>query len=307
MNAENLNINKSDIKISFPDKVFIVARGGRGEGRRASHEYGETVIKIMQRNNLKVRDLYLHPNGMYTLDGHIADVDKSVSGSDYIWIALVGVDGMKADLQKLCEKYGVKYSGAKSLHSTIIHDKDNLRKIIKQHGVKIPHSYLGTESSDAIKAFSLIGIPAKMVANKTSEIEHFYTVNSFKELEEKFKLLFDSGHEPLVDKSIKGVSVKVFMHKQDEAVHTNIFTESIEDENKIKQNLINIRNEALYIYHILGIEDYIEMDFTVNDKGMYFISADTHPDILSDKYKNMWTKPEFDFEKFVMHRVHNFG
>ena len=224
-----------------------------------------------------------------------------------MWIALVGTDGEQNIISSLCEKYNVKYSGSSSLQSILASDKHNLKQAVRQHGIKTPYSYFAKNNSkkndnknakdEALKIFGLVGIPVIIKPNNGSDSQHIDVATNYAEIEACIKKLFDLGIDAIAEKHVKGLPISVFVYSLGDVLHTNII--SSEDFEYDKNE---IRNEALYIHHILGFSDHAEYDFVVNEKGINLLEVNTHPHLLDHKYSKIWNGKN-SLEKYILHKT----
>jgi D-alanine-D-alanine ligase-like ATP-grasp enzyme len=282
--------------------VYVVARGGVGAGKARSHEYGQAVLDILKKREVEAHDLYLHPNGSWTLDGLMADVNEAVPKSKFVYITFVGSDGESGVLQEICEKHGVAHSGASSFYSKLTHDKDNFKKLAKQHGIKSPYSqfvkYGKDESAAARDIFHSIEIPMIVKANSSSGEEEVHLVSSFQELENVLSKLLSDKKDVLAEKLLRGLDVKVLVKPEKDAVHTCVSVES--EESLSKKELSKVRDLALTLHNKLGFTSATEYDFVLTKNGVHLLEANSHPDLLHGRYKKFWQSRPHSFEDYVL-------
>jgi D-alanine-D-alanine ligase-like ATP-grasp enzyme len=286
-------------------KIYMVARGGKGAGREKSHQYGEVVLRIFKDKGLKAHDLYLHPNGLWTVDGLVKAIEEVLPTSDYVYIAFVGLDGESGALQEMCEKHGVKYSGNNSFHSRLMQDKDNFKKFVKSHGIKSPYAYkseykkgVSNLDGEAGEIFSKIEIPMIIKANKGSGVEDVHLIENYQELKEVLKKFFDKEEDVLAEKLIRGELVKVLVHPYKESLHVHVYSEHPNQPSQ--EELVLVRDQALKIHSVLGAESSVEYDFVVDEYGVNFLEANSHPDLLHSCYNNFWKSLPISFEDYVL-------
>lgn len=292
-------------------KIFVVVRGGRSHEAAKSHEFGQLVLNILKKHNKKTHDLYYQPNGSFTLDGMPVIVQKVLPTFDLVYIALVGADGESGYVSKLCEDSGVKFIGHSNFHSTLAHDKDKFKKTLKQHGVKSPYSQhlSSSENSrdEALKVYGTVGIPAMLKPNKSSGKNGVHIAGSYSEIESHIEKLFKQGEDALAEVIIKGLHFTVLVSPLEDGTHTYIHLDREVSDDKLLSEIDSYteaaKKEALYIHNILSFEDQVAYDFVVNKRGVYLLEANTHPNLLDQKYYNFHKDEKFNFEKYLINKI----
>ena len=281
------------------EKIVFVVRGGTSHESEKSAQYGKKILSCLQELGLQSHDLYLHPNGIWTLDNSPINLEKlfadfqSRDQKILIWNCLVGVDGEMGIVEALSLKYNIKLLGHSFLSTKLASDKKNFLKFAKTHNFKTPYSHIIQKTNnlkqEILKAFGTVGIPAIVKPVNGSGLANINVVNNFTELEGAVLRLLEQGENVLVEKLIKGVPVSVFVLEHENLFHTNIHIYDNAAEIG-KQDLINLRNEALYLHEVLSPGHHTEYDFIFSPKGSYLIEANTHPSLahgyISDFFRD---------------------
>jgi D-alanine-D-alanine ligase-like ATP-grasp enzyme len=287
-------------------KVFVVVRGGKSHEATRSSEYGSEVLKIFRDLNLNTRDMYMHPNGAYTLDNVPVVVDEVLPTFHFVWIALVGIDGESGHMQELCEKHGVKYVGHNTIHSHLVSDKKNLHKTLKQHGIKSPYSKTikkDTASKEKIiETFQMVGLPIIVKPLRGSGGLKVDIAGNYVSYEKLLEDIIKIDHDALVEKYIEGKHVSVLVCNVNDAYHTHVYglDENVEIDNT---EFIKARDEALYIHSILGFTDHVEYDFVLSPKNTYLIEANTHPSLTHGLIKKSFAQSAINFKDYVYNKI----
>jgi D-alanine-D-alanine ligase-like ATP-grasp enzyme len=264
------------------NKIVCVVRGGVSHESDKSVIYGQKVIKNLQDLGFVVRDLYLHHNGTFTIDGIPKKVEEIFPTFDFVWNCLVGVDGESGLVEELCEKNNVKLLGHKFISTKLASDKRNFAKIANNHNLKTPYSGVvrrnGNNKEDILKVFATVGIPAVVKPINGSGLQDVHVANNFTQLEMAVNHILGKDQDVLVEKMLKGVPVSVFVMEHGELMHTNIHV--YENQKIEKSELIKIRNEALYLHEVLAFPHHVEYDFVYTNKGIYLIEVNTHPSLV---------------------------
>lgn len=290
------------------EKTVCVVRGGTTHEIDKSVHYGKKILNILFELGVKSRDLYLHPNGIWTLDNSPINLEKMFQDfgpSILIWNCLVGVDGESGIIEELCEKNGIKNSGHKYLSTKLASDKKNFLKFAKTHAYKTPYSQVikSTNREEILKVFVTVGIPAIVKPLKNSGLKNIFVVNNFTELEGTILKLLETGEQVLIEKLIKGVPVSVFVLEHQDLLHTNIH---IYDNLEIAKNdLINLRNDALYLHEVFSPNTHVEYDFIFSPKGNYIIEANTHPSLAHGYISDFFRDNILSLKEYVEQKILN--
>ncbi len=286
-------------------KTIGVVHGGLSHERQKSLEYGKNISKILNNLGMNVLEMHLHPNGSWTIDGKVENVEDSLKKVDKVWNCLVGVDGERGIVEGLCEKCRVKMIGHSHLHSHLSANKKNIHLALAQHKIKSPHGKVilkkDYSKEKVLEVFSLVPVPAIVKPNTGSGMWGVVVVNNFTELEHAVEYLIENGEDVLVEKLIKGTPVSCFVFEHNNLLHTNI---KVEGENNLSRDeLMNIRNEALYIHNCLAFNHHAEYDFVSTPKGLVFLEVNTHPSLTSGYIGDVFKKGVVNLSEYVEKKV----
>lgn len=266
-------------------KTIGVVHGGVGFERDKSLQYGKQISKILNNLGMDVLEMHLHPNGSWTVDGQVKNIEECLKKVDKVWNCLVGSDGESGIVEELCEKCKVKMMGHSKLHSHISSNKKNLHYLLAQHKIKHPFGKVlkcNEYSFEKLQEiFSTVPFPAMVKPNHGSGLNGLKVVHTFSELKESVEELISQNQDVLIEKLIKGIPVSCFIFEHNNLLHTHI--KVYDDEGKIgRDDIMHIRNEALYIHNVLAMNHHAEYDFILspNKKGgstLYFLEVNSHP------------------------------
>lgn len=289
-------------------KVIAVVRGGVSHESDKSNTYGKQVLIALNELGYIAKDLYLHPNGSFTLDGYPIKIKDVFSSFEYVWNCLVGVDGESGLVEELCEKYKVKLLGHSKISVKMAGDKNNFLKAAKVHKLKTPYSHVVSQSENSenlkqsiLKAFAVVGIPAVVKPKSGSGLHGVQIVNNYTEMESAILKLNEKGDDAVVEKLIKGIPVSIFVMEHGNLMHTNIHIYG--DEKVSKDDLINIRNEALYLHNVLAFKHHVEYDFVFTNKGIYLIEANTHPSLSHYYIKDFFRDNVVSLKDYILDKI----
>jgi D-alanine-D-alanine ligase-like ATP-grasp enzyme len=281
-------------------KTIGVVHGGVSHERQKSLEYGKNISKILESLGMNVLEMHLHPNGSWTVNGKVENVEESLKKVDKVWNCLV---------ENLCEKCRVKLVGHSVLHSHLSSDKKNLHHLLAQHNIKTPYGKTILKqnySRDSVKEiFTTVGVPAIVKPLKGSGAWGVMVVNNFSELLNAVELLIEKNLDVLVEKLIVGTPVSCFVFEHNNLLNTNI---KVHDDVELgRDELMQIRNEALYIHNVLAYPHHVEYDFIISKKPklttLYFLEANTHPSLSHGYIKNVFSNGVIGLKEYVKNKV----
>jgi D-alanine-D-alanine ligase len=295
------------------NKTVGVIHGGISHEREKSLQYGKYVTRILKELGMDILELHLHPNGSWTVDGKVENLEHSLKKVDNAWNCLVGSDGESALLENLCQKCGTKLVGHNMLHTDLSSDKNNLKLVLQQHKIKSPYGKVilkqNYSKEDLKSVFAFVGIPAIVKPLKGSGMWGIFFVNNFAEFENAVEFLISENQDVLVEKVIKGVPVSCFVFEHHNLLHTNIKVHDHEgDSVKVsREDIMNIRNDALYIHNSLAYTHHVEYDFILAEKNgkkeLYFIEANTHPSLSHGYIKDVFRTGAVKLKEYIASKI----
>lgn len=272
-----------------------VVHGGVGNERDKSIKYGQQVSKIFKNLGMDVLEMHLHPNGSWTVDGRVENIEESIKKVDKVWNCLVGDDGEGGVVEHLCTKCKVKVVGHSPLHANLCHDKKNLSLALLQHKIKTPFGKVVYKkdftTEKILEIFSTVGVPSVVKPNMGSGMWGVTAVNNFQELKESVEYLISKNQDVLVEKVVKGIPVSCFVFEHNNLLHTHIKVFVNDGDYTLSNDdMMHIRNEALFIHNVLAFSHHAEYDFILSPKGLYFLETNSHPSLttgyIQDVFKN---------------------
>jgi D-alanine-D-alanine ligase-like ATP-grasp enzyme len=132
-----------------------------------------------------------------------------------------------------------------------------------------------------------------------SGISFDLTINSLEELKkadeiyvESYTNLISDDKDVLVQKLILGVPISCFVFEHGNLLHTNIKADDTAE--LTREDLITVRNDALYIHSVMAFSHHASYDFVMQIKNgkkqLYFLEANTHPSLMTDYIKESFGK-----------------
>lgn len=286
-------------------KTIAVVHGGLSHERQKSLEYGKKVTNLLSELGMNVLEMHLHPNGSWTVNGDVADVESSLKKVDKVWNCLVGVDGESGIVEGLCERCRVKMVGHSTLHSNLAHNKKNLEFVLAQHKIKTPFGkviYKKDFSKEKVQeVFATVPMPMIVKPNHGSSMWGVMLANNFQELFQAVEFLISQDLDALVQNVVKGIPVSCFVFEHNNLLHTHIKVEG--GETLTREQMLSVRNEALYIHNVLAMGHHAEYDFLVTAKALVFLEVNTHPSLTSGYIGDVFKKGVVALKEYISHKV----
>lgn len=288
---------------TISSKKIAVIHGGISHERANSILYGKSISRIFKDAGNNVIEIHLHPNGSWTKDGKIENLENALSGVESVWNALVGEDGENAMVEKLCAKCKVKVLGHGSLHTEISGNKKKLKDVLKQHKIKSPYSKtldINNINSDELKCvYQMVGIPALVKPIVGSGGKDIFYVNNFAEFTHAVENIFQKGKSILVEKPILGKHISCFVFTHNNLLHAHVYS----DEKLEREEFLQVRNEALFIQNVLGFHHHVKYDFVLNSKGLYLIETNTHASLVHNEIGDIFRKGEVSLSEYLLQKI----
>lgn len=293
----------------MPKKIAVI-HGGTSHERDKSIQYGKTISKIFKDAGNNVVEIHLHPNGSWTKDGKIENLENALMAQENVWNALVGEDGETGLVEQLCDKCKVNILGHNRILTNISSNKKKVKDVLKQHNIKSPYSKTlspkSINSEELKHAFQMVGLPMLLKPLSGSGEKNIYLANNFSEYVHAVESIFQLGKEVLVEKPIEGkhASCFVFLHKG--LLYAHVYS----DEKLEREEFLQIRNEALYIQNVLGFHHHVKYDFVLAPKkknqelgNLYLIEVNTHTSLLHDQVADIWKKGDISLSEYLLQKI----
>lgn len=289
----------------YSNTTFGVVHGGLSYEREKSLQYGKKVSKILEELGMNVVEMHLHPNGSWTVNGQVTNVEEAIKKTDKVWNCLVGVDGESGVVEELCQKCKVKLVGHTHIHSCLAGDKKNMQYALNNHKIKSPFGKVILKKDYSLEklkeTFSTVPFPAIIKPLSGSGAWGVKVASNFSEFEKAVEFLIAENKDVLVEKVITGTLVSCFVFEYENLLHTHIKVHG--DENVSRDDFMKIRNDALYIHSVLAFPHHVEYQFILSPKGLYFIEANTHPSLVSDYIKDSFGNGAVSLKEYITSRV----
>ncbi len=117
-----------------------ILRGGTGSEYELSLKTGAAMLAALPDDKYDTRDIFIDKRGYWHLRGAPADAGRILSQVDVVLNGLHGGVGEDGTVQRILERAGVPYAGARSQAAALSLNKIRAREILQQAGIRMPHA-----------------------------------------------------------------------------------------------------------------------------------------------------------------------
>ncbi len=125
-----------------------ILRGGTSSEYNLSLKSGAAMLAALPEDRYDVRDIFIDKRGYWHLRGTPVDAMRALSQVDVVLNALHGGVGEDGSVQRVLERAGVPYAGARAAASGLALNKVRAREILQRAGVRMPHGVSFTMQND---------------------------------------------------------------------------------------------------------------------------------------------------------------
>ncbi len=115
-----------------------VLRGGTSGEYDLSLKTGATMLSSLPEDRYDARDIFIDKRGYWHMRGMPVDPARALSQIDVVLNGLHGGVGEDGSVQRILERAGVPYTGARPLAAAFSLNKIRAREILDKAGVRIP-------------------------------------------------------------------------------------------------------------------------------------------------------------------------
>lgn len=130
---------------------IAVLRGGPSEEYDVSMRTGSGVLAALksERNARKYEpiDITITRTGEWLRGGYVRKPEQILHNVDVVFLALHGSFGEDGTVQRLLDRFGVRYTGSKAYPSALGMNKVFAKDLLRQQGVKMPRHMIVTRDA----------------------------------------------------------------------------------------------------------------------------------------------------------------
>lgn len=192
-----------------------ILRGGTSSEYELSLKTGAAMLAALPDDQYDTRDIFIDKRGYWHIRGIPADPARALSQVDVVLNALHGGVGEDGTVQRILERAGVPYAGARPQSAALSLNKIRAREILHQAGVRMPRAVsftLGNALTTADMSqlvFSQFGPPYVVKPAQEGASIGIQLANTLLELPDVLGDVLDAYGAALVEEYIRGEEVSV--------------------------------------------------------------------------------------------------
>ncbi len=117
-----------------------ILRGGTSSEYELSLKTGAAMLAALPEERYDARDIFIDKRGYWHLRGMPTDSSRALSQVDVVLNALHGGVGEDGTVQRILERAGVPYAGARAQAAALSLNKIRAREVLQQAGIRMPHA-----------------------------------------------------------------------------------------------------------------------------------------------------------------------
>ncbi|MCW9054715.1 MAG: ATP-grasp domain-containing protein [Candidatus Pacebacteria bacterium] len=308
-----------------------VLRGGQSSDYDMSLKTGGRVLQHLSKEKYTTHDIYISRNGVWHMRGFEVSPERALKQVDVVFNALHGEYGEDGVVQKLLDTFGVPYTGSGALPSALAMSKLRAKEIVSRLGVRTPMTRLVEHNSDlrscALEIFRTFPFPLLIKPVRGGSSRGIVFVGSFYELEQALEYTFESLGEIMIEEYVRGKEVTSGVIKNfrgedhytllpieielegerpyldTEAKHSGLYRAHCPGGLSAEEKL-RVREATRLVHDALGLGQYSRSDFICTPRGIYFLEANTQPDLREESLVNRaLSEVGCSFSEFVEHTI----
>ena len=314
------------------DQQIAVIRGGPSEEYEVSMRTGAGVLSALLDKEIAAKDIIINRQGEWLIDGFVRSPDRALADVDVVFIALHGAYGEDGGIQRLLDRFGIRYTGSSAYPSAVAMNKLLTKLQLKETDIKMaPHFRVTRNSSDTrrvahsiselfgpeyvvkpVSSGSSVGVvmasgPAALAAAIVKALEAYEEVIVEKRLhgrEATIGVLERFRDQPLYRlpaiEIIPPDEVDFFDYEH----KYNGKTKEICPAQFTPEEKSQMEAAAETVHRALGLKQYSRSDFMVTPEGIYFLEVNTLPALTSGSLFPLALEAiGCTYEDFVIHLI----
>ena len=283
-----------------------ILRGGTSSEYNLSLKTGAAMLAALPEDKYDVRDIFIDKRGYWHLRGTPVDAARALSQVDVVLNALHGGAGEDGTVQRIIERAGVPYAGARGLASGLALNKIRAREILQKNGVRMPRA-VSFSSGNALTTgemarlvFEQFGPPYVVKPASEGAATGILIAATLVALPDVLGNVLDAYGAALVEEYVRGQEASVgiienfrgeelyalppaqvilpddlsFMHPRahEEALLRHIVPSHFSHSEK--QALADLARAA---HHALGLSHFSRVDIILTPRAPYLLEVNTTP------------------------------
>ena len=308
-----------------------VLRGGPSEEYNISLNTGGSVLDALDQNKYHPIDVVITRSGEWLQNGHMRSPESILQSVDVVFVALHGTYGEDGTVQRLMDKFGVRYTGSRAFPSAIAMNKAMTKDRLHDMGVRMAQHMLVTRDSKnsmhgVVASISNMFGPKYVIKpiGSGSSVGVDIVENALM-LQSALQKALEQYEQVLVEEYIGGreATCGVINNFRDRPIYALPPIEIIPPENagyfdyKVKYDGTTkeicpgkfsqaekeeIERVARTVHEALELSQYSRTDFIVSPHGIYFLEVNTLPGLTPESLMpKALTAVGATYESFIDH------
>ncbi len=289
--------------------IVGVLRGGPSREHEVSLKTGASILGNLSEERFLVRDIYIDRQGAWHDRGRPSTPDRVLRQLDVVLLGLHGEYGEDGEVQRLLERFGVRYAGADSFGSYLAMHKLMSKMKAREAGLITPE-FRYIESQDDIDAVArevtrsfhqpVVIKPVGWGSSVGVSIVGGYA--PIREALERLKI--DGARGILVEEYLRGKeattgvieqmrgerlyalpSIEIVPPRGDFFSYASKYsggTREIVPGNFTRVEAEELARAARVMHRALGLRHYSRSDFIVTPRGIYYLETNTLPGLTQE-------------------------
>jgi D-alanine-D-alanine ligase len=272
---------------------------------------GAQVIAALRNQDYYVKDVIITKTGKWIVSGLERTAEQALLATDVVFIAMHGAFGESGEVQQLCERLHIPFTGSNSFPSKVAFNKDTTKRLLRSHAVHLPrhvkfsrHSVVDID--DRIHAITRSFGPDYVIKPTTSGSSFgVQLVTGGIELAQQLRATLEVYEECMVEERIRGreATCGVLENYRDQKLyalppieiippsHRDFFSADVKYSGETAEICPGrfsfderqaIIDAACLAHSVLGLSQYSRSDFMVSEGKVYFLEVNTLPGLTSE-------------------------
>lgn len=283
-----------------------ILRGGTSSEYNLSLKTGAAMLGALPEERYDTRDIFIDKRGYWHLRGTPVDPARALAQVDVVLNALHGGVGEDGTVQRILERAGVPYAGARPAASGFSLNKIRAREILQQAGVRMPRGVSFTLNNElttgdmARAVFEQFGPPYVVKPASEGAATGILVAMTLSALPDVLGDVLDSFGAAIVEEYIRGeeASVGIIENFRGQELYALppahvVLPEGLEfmspqahEEGRVihivpsnfshsqKQALADIAQQA---HRALGMEHFSRADIIITPRAVYLLEVNAIP------------------------------
>lgn len=286
--------------------IVGVLRGGTSSEYNLSLKTGAAMLAALPEERYDTRDIFVDKSGLWHLRGTPVDASRALSQIDVVLNALHGGVGEDGTVQRLLERAGVPYAGARPAASALSLNKIRAREILQKAGILMPRAVSFSLNNNlntaemAQAVFSQFGPPYVVKPPADGSSRGIRLAQALLDLSEALGDVLDAYGAVLVEEYIRGqeANVGVIENFRNEDFYalppahvilpdgSSFMAPEMHDEGSLRHNVPStfshaekraLAELARAAHRALGMGHFSQADLILTSRGPILLEVDAVP------------------------------